>query len=215
MASAPKIKITRDDRVNYFGRTGSGKTTLARRFLQMSETPFVVFDPKHRYRDGQVPVVTSFAKRKRQQIVRAPANLSGIGEQEFWNEQFYEVWRAGGRILYVDEVTLINPSPRILLPEYSRCIKTGRERGVGVWSGSQRPKDIPSAVFTEAEHFAIFRLQWSSDRHKVAEFTADEIGTHLANLRRGGEETKHDWIYYNVNADKIVRVYATSNGSAG
>lgn len=206
---APRIRIKPDDRVDFFGRTGSGKTTLARTFLRLSDKPFVVFDPKHRYTDGSVPVVTQYAKRKREQIVRAPANLTGADESYFWDEQFFKVWRDGGRILYVDEVTLVNPSSRILLPEYSRCIKTGRERGVGVWNGSQRPKDIPSAVFTEAEHFAVFRLQWSMDRIKVSQFTSDAIGRHLNDLHRGGRAAKHDWVYYNVDDDAIVRVYGT------
>jgi DNA helicase HerA-like ATPase len=203
------IRIGREDRVDFFGRTGSGKTTLARSLLHMSELPFVVFDPKHRYTDGQVPVGTRYSKRRREQIVRSPAELTGADEAYFWDEQFYNVWKDGGRILYVDEVTLVNPSARVLLPEYSRCIKTGRERGVGVWNGSQRPKDIPSAVFTEAEHFCVFRLQWSLDRVKVGQFTSDEIGSHLEELHRGGRAAKHDWCYYNVDDDRIVRIHAT------
>lgn len=206
---APRIRIARDDRVDFFGRTGSGKTTLARTLLRLADVPFVVFDPKHRYTDGQVPIGTSYRRRRREQIVRAPASLTGADEAWFWDEQFYNVWKDGGRLLYVDEVTLVNPSTRILLPEYSRCIKTGRERGVGVWNGSQRPKDIPSAVFTEAEHFAIFRLQWSADRDKVASFTSDHIARHLAQLQREGRPAKHDWVYFNVNDDAIVRVYGT------
>lgn len=204
-----RISIDRNDRVDFFGRTGSGKTTLARTLLRLSDLPFVVFDPKHRYRDGDVPVATRYQKRKREQIIRSPANLTGADEAYFWDEQFFNVWRDGGRILYVDEVTLVNPSPRVLLPEYSRCIKTGRERGVGVWNGSQRPKDIPSPIFTEAEHFAVFRLQWQADRMKVASFTSDWMIDHLDDLQRGGATRKHDWCYFNVDDDKIIRVQAT------
>lgn len=206
---APKINIGRNDRVDFFGRTGSGKTTLARTFLRMSGIPFVVFDPKHRYTDGRTPIGTNFNKRRFEQIIRQPADLTGALEAEYWNELFYQVWQAGNRILYVDEVTLVNQSTRIMLPEYSRCVKTGRERGLGVWSGSQRPKDIPSPVFTEAEHFCIFRLQWKADREKVSSFTSDEIPPYLRALHRGGASRKHDWCYYNVDDDRIVEVFGT------
>jgi hypothetical protein len=62
--------------------------------------------------------------------------------------------------------------------------------------GSQRPKDVPSAIFTESEHFFIFRLTFEADRDKVASFTSDAIGERIAKLRG------HECVYYNVLTDE-------------
>lgn len=119
------------------------------------------------------------------------------GEHELaeWSDNIEEIWRKGDRILVIDEGTLVNPSVRRLTPALGKAIRTGRSRNLGVWFGSQRPKDIPSAVFTEAEHFFLFRLTWKGDRDKVLTFTSDALEKPHASLRG------HDFIYYNVSTD--------------
>lgn len=90
-------------------------------------------------------------------------------------------WTAGGTVIYVDETTLITPA-RTLLPALGKAIRTGRERMVGVWCASQRPKELPSAIFTESEHIFTFCLSYSKDRDKVREFTSDGYGDAIDGL---------------------------------
>lgn len=184
------FKIGYDQRVCFFGRTRSGKTTMARGLLaDAGTTRWTVLDPKHTYSDGDTKVVARFDPKLRRQIVRVPPDRH---EQERWAECIDAVWRRGDGILYVDELTLITPSTRIL-PELGKAIRTGGEIGLGTWCGSQRPKDVPSAVYTETEHFFIFRLAWKDDRDKVVSFTEDEVGRLLPRLRG------HDCVYYGVD----------------
>lgn len=184
------IAIKSSDRACFFGRTGSGKTTLAKNLLRLS-TAFTVLDAKHTYREEGIPIVRDYKGRLPRQIIRPPFE----DEQKHWNAVINRCWRDGNQILYADEVTLINQSRTALSPVFGKAIRTGRERNLGVWSGSQRPKDIPSAIFTEAEHFFIFQLQYEADRDKVASFTGDAIAKLLPRLRG------HQFVYYNVIDD--------------
>lgn len=202
------LNIRRTDRACFFGRTGSGKTTLARRLLRSCSLPFVVLDPKHRYEDEGVQVTHAFNRKLSEQIIRVDP-IGGGEELELWDEVIYNVWKHGDTILYADEATLLTP-PRSVLPELGRAIRTGRERNVAVWIGSQRPKDIPSVVFTEAEHFFLFRLQWDADREKVASFTSPHVERPYKGMLREGRQAKHDFIYYGVEDDRLIRCRATN-----
>jgi len=175
--------------------------------LRSCSLPFAVLDPKHRYRDGDVKITPRFNKKLDEQIIRVDP-IGGDAELSLWDEVIYDIWRKGDTIIYVDEATLITP-PRSILPELGRALRTGRERNVGVWIGSQRPKDIPSVVFTEAEHFFLFKLQWQSDRDKVASFTSEYVERPYMDMLREGRTAKHDFIYYGVDDDRLIRCRST------
>lgn len=208
---AVRISIGRADRVALFGRTGSGKTTLARHLLQngyaRARQPYVVLDPKRTYRDDGVPIVRDFKPREERQIIRDDGFLDTGGMYDFYDWQLQKVWEHGHRIVYVDEATLVTP-PRSILPALGACIRTGRERDVATWVGSQRPKELPSPIFTEAEHFFVFRLQWLNDRAKVASFTHDAMLDHMERIK--GRARKHDCVYYDVSDDRLVYLQMTS-----
>lgn len=201
------IVVKPTERCDFFGKTGSGKTTLARALLRSTDYPFVVLDPKWRYTDGDVKIVHDFRPELDQQIIRVPPSNDDL---EQWNDIIFRVWDRGDAILYIDEVTLILPGSRSILPWHRRAIVTGRERGMGVWNGTQRPSEIGSSViFTETEHFFLFRLQFEADRVKASSFTSDRVGRAYRALQRGGAKAKHDFIYYNPDADRLIRFHST------
>lgn len=205
--TAPRISIGAADRVAFFGKTGSGKTTLAKSLLDMSRKPWTILDPKHtiRFPNRKIPVRHDFNPRDEFSIIRD----HGYGDLDFWDEMFYKIVAAGKpRIIYADEAVLITP-PRAILPNYGRAIKVGRELGIPVWTGSQRPKEIPSPIFTEAEHIFTFRLTYHADREKVTSFTSSEIAPYLEAIK--GKARKHDCVYYDVDADRIVDLYMTKD----
>lgn len=192
-----RINITENNHVCFFGRTRSGKTTLAKHLLSRVRQ-YVVLDPKHTYTDPYAEISDAFDAKTPRQIIRVPFD----NEMERWDDVIHRVWEAGNRVLYVDEATLITPA-RTILPSLGRAIRTGIERGVGVWTGSQRPKDIPSVVYTETEHFFVFQLIWKDDRDKVMSFTGDRMSKLLPKVRN------HDCVYYNVWEDKIAYLRPT------
>lgn len=201
------IVVRPQERADFFGKTGSGKTTLARALLRTSDYPSVVLDPKWRYEDAGVKIVHDFNPKLIHQIVRIPPSENDLEE---WNRVMFEVWTRGDAIMYVDEVTLLLPGTRSILPWHRRCIVTGRERGLGVWNGTQRPTEIGSSVlFTETEHFFLFRLQFKADRLKVGSFTSDLTSRAYGDLMQGGKAAKHDFLYYNPEEDSLLRFRAT------
>ena len=173
----------------------------------MTNVRHVVFDPKHRYTDPGVKIVHDFVPRLDRQILRIPP---GPNDLSYWDEAFQRVWERGDTIAYVDEVTLLLPGTRSMLDWHRRSIVTGRERNVAIWNGTQRPTEIGSSViFTETEHFFVFRLQFEADRDKVCSFTTDRMYGYLSRLKREGRTAKHDFVYYNPDDDYVLRVRAT------
>lgn len=193
-----QLHIRSDQRVNLFGRTGSGKTTQAKRMLAACSSNWVVLDAKHDFRLADTPVVRAFQAKLTRQIIRVPI---GGDEELGWDTAIWATWERGNAILYIDETTLITPA-RTLRPALGAAIRTGRSRGLGVWCASQRPKDLPSAIFTETEHFFVFQLNFEADREKVASFTSDILLEPLARLRG------HDFIYWNILEDRGTLVRA-------
>lgn len=88
---------------------------------------------------------------------------------EVVREAFFQwVFLTGNITLYVDEVYSVVYKQDI--PFYYHAIFTqGREFGITCISSSQRPKDIPQVILSEAERLYIFRLTLAQDRKKVKE----------------------------------------------
>lgn len=186
-----------DQRAAFFGKTGSGKTTLAKRLLETSDTDYVILDAKHTVTIPGVKIVKSWNKRLDRQIVRPPNPATEMYE---YYKSIMGAWQRKNIIIYVDELTLVNPNAVRLSNVLARAIRTGRERKVGVWIGSQRPKQIPSSVFTETDHIYAFRLSYKADRDKVGEFTSDKTRLQLDSVKG------HDFVYYRVDDEVSVRV---------
>ena len=184
------IRIAVDQRCCFFGATRSGKTTLAKGLLS-SVARYVVIDQKYRFTDGS-PILTAYNPRKERQIIRIPPSRD---EQADIDDCLDSIWRGPPTLVFVDELALVNPSRTVLRPTLSRLIRQGGESGFGVWCGSQRPKDLPSAVFTESEHFFLFRLRWRADREKVLDFTDERLAELLPRLRH------HQCVYFGYEPD--------------
>jgi hypothetical protein len=83
-------------------------------------------------------------------------------------EWAYRQGQAGiGRMVYTDEVYLVmqgTQSPKWL----TACITCGRELGVGMINGSQRPVGVDRRIYTESETFVAFRLRHEDDEKLAA-----------------------------------------------
>ena len=182
-----------DQRMMIVGASGTGKTTLAREILR-NYGRVLVIDPKCTYGDKKgEPGFT---------LVRSPRQLRSLNQGHThiqfrpgedhqtlvaYNEVYEWAYRQGqrgvGYMVYTDEVYLVmagSSSPKWL----TNCITCGRELGVGMINGSQRPIGVDRRIFTESETFVAFRLMHEDDA-KLA----------LKRLRAFGEPEGHAfWI---------------------
>jgi hypothetical protein len=84
-----------------------------------------------------------------------------------------DVWRdPQPTLVYVDELTLVT-TPRTAPPILFRFARQGRQHNKGLWTGTQRPSEVPTSFLTEAEHWFVFDLRAAADREKVAGFLGD------------------------------------------
>lgn len=171
-----KRVIKSNEHVFLAGRTGSGKTYLARKYLARYPE-VVVLDTKGKFTWPEVPaaektLITSLEKLSKQtkaKIVYRP-NWKELDAE--WYDAFFEwIYNRQNTICYIDEAMQVCPNV-LTIPKYYKALLTrGRELGIGVWTASQRPKDLPQVVMSEATHFFAFDLNLPQDRRKIMEIT--------------------------------------------
>lgn len=192
-----QLTMGRDDRATLIGATGTGKTTLARYLVEdkykvcsvvynnkpsdtislwrNTQSMYYNFDPLPEIDDDRI-IYTPPTKE----------TLSADLQERFFEWIYYRRYTR----LYLDEASAlrggVNPSYYL-----QACICRGRERGIGVITGTQRPHRVPLIFMSESEHFYIFRLNMLSDRYRVYEMTGISVDEQT-DLRN------HEFFYYNA-----------------
>lgn len=160
------------ERVAFIGRTGSGKSFLARALLA-DVRRLVVFDPKGSLGKPEwgldlwdSPDASRVQQAEFRLRVRTP--LDGN-----WDPWIWPLMREENITLYVDEVygVVSGSQPSDAL---RAIITRGREQGLGVWSATQRPASIPLVFISEADWFFMFQLRLEDDKRRMASFLGEE-----------------------------------------
>lgn len=183
--------IGNSEHVLIAGRTGSGKTYAAKKYLtnyknvvvldtkgrvSWPEIPGSVWDPENPYilLDGgpNLTLVTHFASL---QFCRTPKIIYRPCweemNQDYYNRFFKWIYRRENTIVWVDEVMSVSPNPSTLPEFYRACLTRGRELNIGVWSLTQRPSGINQLVISESSHIFAFDLNLPQDREKIVDVT--------------------------------------------
>lgn len=176
------MTIKPNERLAAVGKTQSGKTHFVGKLAQ-SLRRLIVIDGKGylankvRARDGDYSWnLTEWNSREGADVraamergeggrLRVPAPLRGDYEGVFrWAFHIENV------TIVIDEMysTAKGTDPGHWL---NLCYTQGAQKGIGVWACSQRPRRVPSVMYSESEWKAIFRLPKADDR----KFMADEI----------------------------------------
>ncbi len=185
-AIAPKICGPRGgDRGFIAGRSGSGKTFLARHLLavygasEANDKEFrgllLIMDPNHNFEFPANRIATepedALPTKKEPVVIYRPGPERRDAED--WNA----VWRGAlfskeKMMVYVDETFAMEPlfgAKRIEGGNMMNAYLTqGRARGKAALLAAQRPVNIPRNVIAQAEWFYMFDLPLEDDRRTVA-----------------------------------------------
>lgn len=188
------ITIQTNERVFICGKTGSGKTFLAR-WITKNISRLIVCDPKATLSDWWLDdwdrdTVRKFEREGKGRL-RAVPPLTG-DEGEFWISVFDFAFGVGNVTIYVDELAAIAENGRVddlIKAAWTR----GREYGLGCWAATQRPTAVPLVAISEAEHYFSFRLTLDDDRRRMASFMTEAVLSPI--------QDRHGFFYMNAQDD--------------
>lgn len=174
-AASQQLVIQPYERVAFIGKTGSGKTFLAKLYAGAFRN-VLVLDTKGTFKWDNVPVIKTFDK------------LREVGEGKFiyrpidkeMHEDYYEAffefcYKRRHTVALVDELAQVMEGASDILPSWKDIMQRGRELNVGIFNCTQRPAFIPRMTFSESEHTFCFRLKLEDDRKRVAEYMGKEV----------------------------------------
>lgn len=193
--------IKTNERLAIAGKTGSGKTYLAR-YLTRRIKRLVVCDSKGTLQDWNLYDYDERAARRSLEKGE-PARIRVLAPitddpGAYWDDIFQWAFEIGDLTIYIDEAYAITP-PGKRAPTYlNACFTRGREFGIGVWTSTQRPTWIPLFMLSESDHFFMFRLTLADDRRRMAEFMTDEV------LQPIPAADRHGFFYMPATEDQPV-----------
>lgn len=180
--SLKNLRPRGEQRATVVGATGTGKTTLSRQLLY-GYPAVIVIDSKCTYggKEGEPGY----------KMVRNPSQLRGIGARDRYiqyrpderhqtvddyDEVYKWCYRRHEIMVYTDEAFLVHHGS--YAPDWMRaCVTCGRELGIGMITGTQRPRGIDLRLLTEAEVFFAFELRHRDDRKRMAEMMGEDLMT--------------------------------------
>lgn len=191
------------DRVFIQGKTGSGKTVLAKHlFEQMKGCRRTAIDPKGRLQLG-VQAATSPSSLD----LAAPVSHfipSSLDDDEY-DDVFRRLWVAGGpRVIWIDES--YGPTRAGYAPHFlRRIVQQGREVEIGLIACSQRPVNVEVTLVSEADHVFMFVPH---PPRKDLQTLADNIGIEAAHLQGSLQqllehEGPHSHLWYVRDEDRL------------
>jgi len=156
-----------DERMMIIGMTGSGKTYFAEKILRWRKY-VVVYDLKGELNWEGYRIITDFNELKQAEepklIFKPP--LSFINDPDEVNSFFHWVYERRNTTLYVDEVMTCCFKGQICFWLLA-IVTRGRELGISFIGATQRPKQIPLSLLSEAERWATFRLNIRGDAERI------------------------------------------------
>lgn len=200
------------EHVGVVGRTGSGKTYLISKLVQMRRY-VVIFRTK--------PDKNKFPGFD---IVRKASAMEHWRSERLLLEPEYDqqavegyrmldrAWKDGGWTIVIDENWYAEQ--QLGLKNYIiRLLTQGRSKDISVVVGMQRPVDISRFALSEITHLFTFRCEGRDLKFSLRDSTVDEIVPAVRSLRG------HNFVYYNAakeiiatgNANQLGKVFGQTN----
>jgi len=138
----------------FFGRKGSGKTTLVGRYLEHVDR-FVVCDTLNEYACGKIFTnlgdFARYAKKQGAGPIRAVVRFGSDDEFERLARMVQVIGETSGDILFVIEEADIRCSPQFIPPAMDQLIRYGRHWNVSLVAVSRRPAEISRHFTAQAD----------------------------------------------------------------
>jgi hypothetical protein len=182
----PRITLKPDERWFYVGRTGSGKTHLARANLRVMERArwrICIIEPDGMWcgktgrgaKDGpgtvDLPRLVNRFNPKLQVQWYVPSPPEYISDDPQLKQFLRDVMSEGSTVVYFDELTqLVDHGHQD--PDFMVLWSQGRKHDIAAWASTQEPTRIPSKVMSQADNWAAFRVQMAEHAKVIAERTA-------------------------------------------
>ena len=211
MPQAANLPVTwrQGQHIGVVGRTGSGKTYLISKLIQLRRY-VVVFRTK--------PDNNKFPGFD---IVRHASAMQHWRSERLLLEPEYEqqaiegyrmlqnAWRDGGWTIIIDE-NWYAEQVLGLRDHIIKLLTQGRSKDISVVVGMQRPVDISRFSLSEITHLFCFRCEGRDLKFSLRDSTVDEIVPAVRSLRG------HDFVYYNAakeiistgNANRLSSTFA-------
>jgi Helicase HerA, central domain len=202
------MKIVPSERWLLLGKTGSGKTQLAKYFLRKisAKWPVVIVDPNWLWLGkGKGARQDEWASRREVGTIEKPHLVDGFNpryhvqliqpdedDSDALEHMCYDLMKAGDHFIYFDETEGIATATSV--PKYIRVLwKRGRAHNIGAWASTQVPRGIPRLFKSQAEHRIVLKVG-----EEDAEVASEIVHVPTEIVKR---LHKYEWIYYNEDMD--------------
>lgn len=172
------LSLKNDMRVGAIGRTRCGKTFLMKSLLE-DQPRVLIVDDKQRVNWPGFYMTTdpAAALLKPKTILRPDGRLPSA----FWDDVLDSMNRAGGGIVYVDELAE-QCTPHAMTEGMRSIFRMGGELGVGFYWSAQSATEITNTAIRQSDVLLLFLNIGSSDRDKIIK-TAGDLGEVTAHLK--------------------------------
>jgi hypothetical protein len=171
------IRMGPNDRGVLIGKTGGGKTTLARFLIEDQRKPFsVVWNPKNSESIGDWRGHTRLETLRECQdcddprIIYTPDPFHAEDDQT-QRDLFFWIYERKHTRFYIDEATSVQYGGGRIPRHLNAVINRGRERGVSTLTATQRPSGVPLNILSESEHYYVFKVLMPQDRARIEQVT--------------------------------------------